>query len=110
MKRASRHLVSGQGRHSARDRLHWGNLRWSQWYAVIPLLALAGAVVAFTYGGLAFTRFAAGCLIGLFIHHVFLLAMMQRIGPERSSVADLLTIARATAGTVLLGLVATGEH
>jgi phosphatidylglycerophosphate synthase len=51
------------------------------------------------------------CLLAaLGAQSVFVAALRHRIGPERSSLADALTLARASMGAVLAGLVVSGIH
>lgn len=50
-------------------------------------------------------RFLSGLAAGLAIQMMFVRAMRRRIGPEPVSPADLLTLCRATMGSVLAGLV-----
>lgn len=96
--------------HNQSDWLHWGDLRWTQWWAIAPLLLGGGVVVGLAYGDVPLLGFAVGVMIGLVAHQIFLGAMRWYIGRERSSVADLLTIGRMTAGTLIIGLLASGTH
>jgi phosphatidylglycerophosphate synthase len=51
-----------------------------------------------------------GLLAALGGQYVFVAALRHKIGPERSSLADALTLGRASVGAVLAGLVMAGFH
>ena len=60
------------------------------------------------YGLIKAIRYLVGLTIALAIQHAFISAMIRKIGPEQSTLADLLTISRAATGAVLAGLVTSG--
>lgn len=60
------------------------------------------------YGLTKAIRYLVGLTIALAIQRAFISAMIRKIGPEQSTLADLLTISRATTGAVLAGLVTSG--
>ena len=60
------------------------------------------------YGLTKAIRYLVGLTIALAIQRAFISAMIRKIGPEQSTLADLLTISRAATGAVLAGLVTSG--
>ncbi len=68
-------------------------------------LLLTGPLLFSVYGLQAGSRYLIGLLAALLAQQVFLWAMQRKIGPEVSTLADVLTLLRATAGGVLAGLV-----
>lgn len=70
----------------------------------VPTIIVTGR----NYGPLPAVRYLIGLAAALAAQHTFLNAMIRKIGPERSSLADTLTLSRATAGSVLAGLVTSG--
>ena len=60
------------------------------------------------YGLIKAIRYLVGLTIALAIQRAFISAMIRKIGPEQSTLADLLTISRAATGAVLAGLVTSG--
>ncbi|HEX5502557.1 MAG TPA: CDP-alcohol phosphatidyltransferase family protein [Thermomicrobiales bacterium] len=74
-------------------------------------LALAtptAALVVRADGPRRAARYLAGFVAATAAQEAFLRAMRRRIGPERASPADLLTLGRAGCAAVLAGLVAAG--
>jgi len=61
-----------------------------------------------TYGLRNTIRYLAGLMMALAAQRAFLSAMIHKIGPEQSSLADTLTLSRAATGAVLAGLVTSG--
>ena len=74
----------------------------------LALAAPTAALVARVYGRRATGRYALALGGGLALQHAFLRAIRSAAGLESSSPADLLTHSRATTGSVLAGLVASG--
>jgi len=79
-------------------------------------LALAGislgggmyAAVAATWPGWMALRFGVGFALAWLAQFALICALRRRIGAERSTMADLLTLARMTIGSALAGLVVAG--
>lgn len=67
----------------------------------VPLLALV-------YGGFAAIGYLVGLTLALVVERVFVGALRLRIGPERATAADALTLLRAAAAALLAGLVVSG--
>ncbi len=61
-----------------------------------------------TYGLRSTIRYLLGLTLALAIQRAFISAMIRKIGPEQSTLADVLTISRAATGAVLAGLVTSG--
>jgi len=61
-----------------------------------------------TYGLSSTIRYMSGLTLALATQRAFISAMIGKIGPEPSSLADVLTISRAASGAVLAGLVTSG--
>ena len=74
----------------------------------LALAAPTAALVARVYGRRAAGRYALTLGGGLALQHAFLRVIPSAAGPEPASPADLLTHSRATTGSVLAGLVASG--
>jgi phosphatidylglycerophosphate synthase len=102
-----RPAVATQTKQSVRDWRYPGDLRLAQWIAHLPVGALAAFIVAGD-AQLALWRFLLGYGAAVIVQNVFMLAMRRRIGPERSSLADLLTLFRADSAALLAGLVVAG--
>ncbi len=60
------------------------------------------------YGLTAAVRFLAGLGIVLCVEHIFIAAMIRRIGPEKHSLADAITLSRGVAAAALAGIVVSG--
>src|SRR5260221_13664018 len=69
-------------------------------------LPVAAALLA-TYGAGSALRFATGAGLAAGIQWLVIGALRRRIGPERASPADLVTLLRAALGMLLVGLVAS---
>jgi phosphatidylglycerophosphate synthase len=85
------------------------DVRWMQWVVAVPLLGVGAMLVAGDDSTLL-GRYLIGCVLGSVAQAIFLAAMVHRIGREQNTLADLLTLGRMTAGTLLLALVAAGLH
>jgi phosphatidylglycerophosphate synthase len=85
-------------------------VRWVALLVAFCTTALTGAGVVWWYGSISALRYVLGLLAALVAQYVFVAAMRHRIGPERSSLADALTLGRASMGAVLAGLVVSGIH
>jgi phosphatidylglycerophosphate synthase len=85
-----------------------GNLKYS--VRLIELITVVPTTLAIwrTYGPGSALHYLAGLITALIVQRVFLSAMIRKIGPEQSSLADMLTLSRAATGAVLAGLVASG--
>jgi len=85
-----------------------GNLKYS--VRLIELITVVPTTLAIwrAYGLGSTLRYLAGLTTALIVQRVFLSAMIRKIGPEQSSLADALTLSRAATGAVLAGLVASG--
>jgi phosphatidylglycerophosphate synthase len=80
--------------------------------ALVDLAVAAPSTLALglLYGPAPALRFLAGLAAALLAQGLFLRALRRRIGPERSTPADTLTLLRATVGAALAGLVVSGIH
>ena len=65
-------------------------------------------VIGRTYGLRSTIRYVSGLTLAMAAQRTFISAMIRKIGPEQSSLADVLTISRAATGAVLTGLVTSG--
>ncbi len=65
-------------------------------------------VVAVTWPGWMALRFGLGFGVAWLAQLALIFALRRRIGAERSTAADLLTLARMTVGSTLAGLVVAG--
>ena len=65
-------------------------------------------VIWHAYGKRKTIRYLFGLILALAIQRAFILAMIRKIGPEQSTLADALTISRAACGAVLAGLMTAG--
>ena len=74
----------------------------------LAIAAPTAAFVARVYGRRAAARYALALGGGLALQHAFLRVIRSAAGPEPASPADLLTHSRATTGSILAGLVASG--
>ena len=74
----------------------------------LALAAPTAALVARVYGRGAAGRYALALGGGLALQQAFLRVIQSAAGPEPASPADLLTYSRATTGSILAGLVASG--
>jgi phosphatidylglycerophosphate synthase len=85
-----------------------GNLKYS--VRLIELITVVPTTLAIwrAYGLGSTLRYLVGLTTALIVQRVFLSAMIRKIGPEQSSLADALTLSRAATGAVLAGLVASG--
>jgi phosphatidylglycerophosphate synthase len=73
-------------------------------------LAWAGAAMLVWYGATVALRFACALLAALLVQQAFVALLRRAIGPERSTPADAITLARASAGGVVSGIAAAGVH
>jgi phosphatidylglycerophosphate synthase len=60
------------------------------------------------YGLRKSIRYIIGLTLAFATQRAFILAMIRKIGPEQSTLADMLTISRAASGAVLAGLMTSG--
>src|SRR5262245_40520120 len=88
-----------------RTRLQALDVRWVALLVGFCSAVVTGAGVAWRYGGASALWYLLGLLAALSAQYVFVAALRHKIGPERSSLADALTLARASVGAVLAGLV-----
>lgn len=73
------------------------------------ITALAsGLAIWRAYGVVATLRYLLGLALAMKVQRAFLAAMIDRTGPGDASLADVMTLSRAAAGAVLVGLVASG--
>jgi len=83
---------------------------WPAWL-LAQLAAATPVTLAFlasARGGSRALAYAAGLVAALAAQQLFLAAMRRRIGPERSTPADWLTLGRAAVGAALAALVLAG--
>lgn len=76
----------------------------------MAVLAAAGAAMIARYATDPALRFVAALLAALLVQQAFVTIMRRKIGPERSTLADALTLTRASAGGVLAAIAASGVH
>jgi phosphatidylglycerophosphate synthase len=93
-----------------RTRLRTPDVRWVALTVAVCTAVVTGAGVASWYGGAYALWFMLGLLPALSAQYVFVAALRHKIGPERSSLADALTLARASVGAALAGLVVAGIY
>lgn len=76
----------------------------------IELLAALSTALAIwrVYGLMATIRYLIGFALAIKTQHLFLAAMIDRTGTRQASLADMMTLSRATTGALLVGLVASG--
>lgn len=91
-------------------RLRALDVRWISLTVAVCTAVVTGAGVVWWYGVAPALWYMLGLLAALGAQSVFVAALRHRIGPERSSLADALTLARASVGAVLAGLVVAGIH
>lgn len=60
------------------------------------------------YGPVAAIRFLVGLFVVLSVEHVFVAAMIRRIGTEKRSLADAITLSRGVSAAALAGIVVSG--
>src|SRR6266436_4305593 len=65
-------------------------------------------VIRHTYGLRSTIRYVSGLILAFATQRAFISAMIRKIGPEQSSLADVITISRSASGAVLAGLVTSG--
>ncbi len=65
-------------------------------------------VIRHTYGLRSTMRYVSGLILAFATQRAFISAMIRKIGPEQSSLADVFTVSRAVSGAVLAGLVISG--
>lgn len=88
-----------------RHHLHIGDIRKAMWLVELVIAVPTIIVIGHTYGPLRAIRYLLGLTAALTVQHKFLYTIRHKIGPEQASLADLLTLSRATTGAVLAGLV-----
>lgn len=74
----------------------------------LAVAALTVPLLALVYGGFAAIGYLVGLTLALVVERVFVGAMRLRIGPERATLADVLTLVRAAVAALLAGLVVSG--
>ncbi len=74
----------------------------------LATIVSTGLVLWRTYGLRLAFRYLAGLILALAVQRVCLSAMMRKTGAQDASLADVLTLSRATTGAVLAGLVVSG--
>lgn len=98
---------------AVRTRFDWrypGDLRRTQGIVIVALGVPVAVLVGMHYPAPALLRFLIGYGAAVAAQIMFIGAMARRIGQERSSIADLLTLCRAGGASLLAGLVASGLH
>ncbi len=93
-----------------RSRLHLATSPWIGWLAA-QLIGAAPVTVAFVVpsgGGARTVRYLLTLAVMLGAQQVVTMLLRRRIGPEPSSPADFLTLARAAIGATLAGFVVAG--
>ncbi len=74
----------------------------------LAVAALTVPLLAVVYGGFPAICYMVGLTLALMVERVFIGAMRTRIGPERATAADALTLVRAAVAALLAGLVVSG--
>lgn len=74
----------------------------------LAVAALTVPLLAVVYGGFSAIAYMIGLTLALMVERVFIGAMRARIGPERATLADTLTLVRAAVAALLAGLVVSG--
>ena len=74
----------------------------------LAVAALTVPLLALVYGGFAAIGYLVGLTLALVVERVFVGAMRLRIGPERATPADVLTLVRAAVAALLAGLLVSG--
>ena len=85
-----------------------GNLTYSVRLIELLVAVPTTLVIWRAYGLRSTIRYLSGLTLALATQHAFITAMIRKIGPEQSSLADVITISRAASGAVLAGLVTSG--
>src|SRR6266581_3463360 len=85
-----------------------GKLIYSVRLIDLLVAVLTTLVIWRTYGLRRTLRYLSGLTLALATQRAFISAMIRKIGPEQSSLADLITISRAATGAVIVGLVTSG--
>jgi phosphatidylglycerophosphate synthase len=92
-----------------RETLHTHTNFWLVVRTMELITALStGLAIWRVYGLMATLRYLAGLALAMKAQHVFLAAMLHKTGPKQASLADVMTLSRATTGAMLAGLVASG--
>ncbi len=78
------------------------------WIIGLAVALPAAAALLASYGAGTALRFATGAALAAGIQWLVIGALRRRIGPERASPADLVTLLRAALSMLLVGLVASG--
>ena len=91
-------------------RLRALDVRWIALMVAVCAAVVSGAGEVWWYGVAPALWYMLGLVAALGAQSVFVVTLRHRIGPERSSLADALTLARASVGAVLAGLVVAGIH
>src|SRR5260221_6779927 len=79
----------------------------SGWLIGLAVALPVAAALQAPYGAGSALRFATGAVLAAGIQWLVIGALPRRIGPERASPADLVTLLRAALGMLLVGLVAS---
>jgi phosphatidylglycerophosphate synthase len=85
-----------------------GNLTYSVRLVELLVVVPTTLVIWRTYGLRSTVCYVSGLTLALVTQRAFISAMIRKIGPEQSSLADVFTISRAASGAVLAGLVTSG--
>lgn len=84
------------------------SVRRASWVVATAIGVATGTLVARVYGARRGFHYAGGFAAATVAQQASIRLLQRRIGPERGSPADLLTLSRASCGAALAGLLATG--
>ena len=84
------------------------SVRRASWVVASAIGVATGTLVARVYGARRVLRYTGGFAAATVAQQASIRLLQRRIGPEHGSMADLLTLSRASCGATLAGLLATG--
>jgi phosphatidylglycerophosphate synthase len=85
-----------------------GNVTYAVHLVNLIVVVPTTFVLWHTYGVRKTMSYLVGLTLASIVQHMFLSAMIHKIGTERSTLADALTISRGANGAVLAGLTSSG--
>jgi phosphatidylglycerophosphate synthase len=88
--------------------LSQGKLTYSVWLIDLLVAVPTSLAIWHTFGLKKTIRYLVGLILAFATQRAFISAMIRKIGPEQSTLADMLTLSRAASGAVLAGLTTSG--
>src|SRR5215469_16257070 len=85
-----------------------GKLLLSELFVELSVAVPTTLIIWRTYGLRKTMFYLVGLTLALLTQRAFISTMIRKIGPEQSTLADMLTLGRAATGAVLAGLVSSG--